>query len=96
MRHLSREHALCTLGLSAGAENADERVFDMMGWLLERWQTHQDFLRAIRVFVEAEYNIMDVDSKQFDDDFYTFRCQVSRSTQPTANTTATTREHPRS
>ena len=40
-------------------------------------QTYQDFLRAIHVFQEAKYNIMDVDSKQFDDDFYNFRSQVA-------------------
>ena len=40
-------------------------------------QTHSDFLAAIQVFVHAEYNIMDVDSKAFDEDFYLFRSQIN-------------------
>ncbi len=40
-------------------------------------QTHSDFLAAIQVFVHAGYNIMDVDSKAFDEDFYTFRSQIN-------------------
>ncbi len=40
-------------------------------------QTHLDFLAAIQVFVHAGYNIMDVDSKAFDEDFYTFRSQIN-------------------
>eukprot|EP00960_Hanusia_phi_P039486 753915-Hanusia_phi.AAC.17 len=40
-------------------------------------QTHVDFLHAIKVFIEAKYDIMDVESKQFDDDFYAFRCQIN-------------------
>ena len=40
-------------------------------------QTHSDFLAAIQVFIHADYNIMDVDVKQFDEDFYTFRTQIN-------------------
>ena len=40
-------------------------------------QTHTDFLAAIQVFVHAQYNIMDVDCKEFDEDFYAFRSQIN-------------------
>jgi len=36
-----------------------------------------EFLTAVQVFKLAEYDIMDVESKKFDDDFYTFRCCIN-------------------
>ena len=39
-------------------------------------QTHVDFEESIEVFKKAEYDIMDVESKQFDQDFYTFQAQI--------------------
>ncbi len=36
-----------------------------------------EFLAATTAFKAAEYDIMDVESKKFDDDFYTFRCCIN-------------------
>ena len=36
-----------------------------------------EFVKAVTVFKTADYNIMDVESKRFDDDYYVFRCQVN-------------------
>ena len=36
-----------------------------------------EFLQATTVFKTAEYDIMDVESKKFDDDFYVFRCCIN-------------------
>jgi dynein heavy chain len=39
-------------------------------------QTHVDFEQAIEVFKHAKYDHMDVESKQFDTDFYNFQSQI--------------------
>ena len=39
-------------------------------------QIHSDFLQAVSTFQNITYDIMDVESKQFDDDFYEFRCVI--------------------
>ena len=39
-------------------------------------QTHADFEQSIEVFKNASYEIMDVESKQFDTDFYNFQTQI--------------------
>ena len=39
-------------------------------------QTHVDFEEALEVFRHAKYDIMDVECKQFDSDFYLFQSQV--------------------
>jgi dynein heavy chain len=39
-------------------------------------QTHVDFEEAVQVFKHAKYEIMDVESKQFDSDFYTFQIHI--------------------
>jgi dynein heavy chain len=38
---------------------------------------YQEFLSAVTVFKSAEYDIMDVENKTFDDDFYNFRCCIN-------------------
>ena len=38
---------------------------------------YNEFLQATAVFKNAEYDIMDVEEKNFDDDFYTFRCCIN-------------------
>ena len=38
---------------------------------------YSEFLTAVEVFKQSEYNIMDVESKKFDDDYYIFRCCVN-------------------
>ena len=39
-------------------------------------QIYADFLNAVKKFQSVNYDIMDVESKQFDDDFYEFRCVI--------------------
>ena len=39
-------------------------------------QIYADFLQAVAKFQAVTYDIMDVESKQFDDDFYEFRCVI--------------------
>ena len=39
-------------------------------------QTHIDFEQALQVFRNATYDIMDVECKQFDADFYNFQSQI--------------------
>ena len=39
-------------------------------------QTHLDFEQALQVFRNATYEIMDVECKQFDADFYNFQSQI--------------------
>ena len=39
-------------------------------------QVHQDFQTAVQKFQSVKYDIMDVDAKGFDDDFYEFRCRI--------------------
>lgn len=40
-------------------------------------QIFADFQRSVLVFQEAQYNMMDIDTKQFDDHFYIFRTEVN-------------------
>jgi dynein heavy chain len=37
-------------------------------------EIYLEFIRATETFKRADYNLMDVESKQFDEDFYSFRC----------------------
>eukprot|EP00232_Nephroselmis_pyriformis_P019075 CAMPEP_0182900652 /NCGR_PEP_ID=MMETSP0034_2-20130328/28990_1 /TAXON_ID=156128 /ORGANISM="Nephroselmis pyriformis, Strain CCMP717" /LENGTH=4527 /DNA_ID=CAMNT_0025034901 /DNA_START=131 /DNA_END=13711 /DNA_ORIENTATION=+ len=39
-------------------------------------QIYADFLQAVAKFQNVTYDIMDVESKEFDDDFYEFRCVI--------------------
>ncbi|CAN0083883.1 unnamed protein product, partial [Phaeothamnion confervicola] len=39
-------------------------------------QIHADFELAVARFKAVPYDIMDVAAKQFDDDYYEFRCQI--------------------
>jgi dynein heavy chain len=39
-------------------------------------QIHGDFQSAVDKFKGVDYDIMDVSAKQFDDDFYEFRCSI--------------------
>jgi dynein heavy chain, axonemal len=39
-------------------------------------QIHTDFQIAVDKFKGVDYDIMDVSAKQFDDDFYEFRCSI--------------------
>eukprot|EP00898_Chlorokybus_atmophyticus_P007698 jgi/Chlat1/792/Chrsp104S01257 len=39
-------------------------------------QIYADFLGAVQRFGSVAYNIMDVENKRFDDDFYEFRCVI--------------------
>jgi dynein heavy chain, axonemal len=39
-------------------------------------QTYADFLNAVGGMQAVKYDIMDVNAKQFDDDFYEFRCKI--------------------
>mmetsp|Transcript_16968 Transcript_16968/g.60259 ORF Transcript_16968/g.60259 Transcript_16968/m.60259 type:complete len:4617 (-) Transcript_16968:30-13880(-) len=39
-------------------------------------QIHFDFMSAVELFKAVPYDIMDVGAKQFDDDFYGFRCAI--------------------
>ena len=39
-------------------------------------QVHLDFVAAVDTFKVVPYDIMDVSAKQFDDDFYLFRCSI--------------------
>ena len=39
-------------------------------------QIHTDFERAVDLFKAVPYDIMDVGKKEFDDDFYDFRCRI--------------------
>jgi len=39
-------------------------------------QIYADFQQAVAKFQAVTYDIMDVESKQFDDDFYEFRCVI--------------------
>ena len=40
-------------------------------------QIYTEFLEATTVFKNADYDIMNVEHKQFDDDFYAFRCNIN-------------------
>eukprot|EP00961_Rhodomonas_salina_P105516 1420618-Rhodomonas_salina.1 len=40
-------------------------------------QIYTEFLEATTVFKGAQYDIMDVERKEFDDDFYAFRCVIN-------------------
>ena len=39
-------------------------------------QIFVDFVAAVEAFKGVQYDIMDVDAKSFDDDFYEFRCRI--------------------
>lgn len=39
-------------------------------------QIFSDFQAAVAKFQAVQYNILDVESKNFDDDFYDFRCVI--------------------
>ena len=39
-------------------------------------QVHSEFEQAVATFRAVKYDIMDVNAKQFDDDFYDFRCRI--------------------
>ena len=39
-------------------------------------QIHVDFEAAVNTFKAVPYDILDVGKKQFDDDFYEFRCRI--------------------
>ena len=39
-------------------------------------QTYHEFVGAVETFKAVTYDIMDVSAKQFDDDFYEFRCRI--------------------
>lgn len=39
-------------------------------------QIHEDFLKTVANFKDVPYDIMDVGAKNFDDDFYEFRCAI--------------------
>jgi len=40
-------------------------------------QSYIDFTEAIKIFKNATYDVMDVEAKQFDDDFFIFRTRIS-------------------
>jgi dynein heavy chain len=37
---------------------------------------YQEFLEAVESFQSVKYDIMDIDVKEFDDDFYEFRSKI--------------------
>ena len=37
---------------------------------------HEEFNRAVEEFMTVPYDIMDIEKRQFDDDFYKFRCRI--------------------
>ncbi len=39
-------------------------------------QIYSDFRQAVETFQQVNYDIMDVSAKDFDDDFYDFRCKI--------------------
>ena len=39
-------------------------------------QTYSDFTNSVLQMQGVKYDIMDVNAKQFDDDFYEFRCKI--------------------
>ncbi len=39
-------------------------------------QIHSDFEGTVVLFKTVQYDIMDVSRKEFDDDFYEFRCKI--------------------
>ena len=39
-------------------------------------QIHADFEATVATFKTVQYDIMDVGRKEFDDDFYEFRCKI--------------------
>ncbi|GBG27447.1 Dynein heavy chain 17, axonemal [Hondaea fermentalgiana] len=39
-------------------------------------QIYADFRHAVEAFQQVNYDIMDVSAKEFDDDFYDFRCKI--------------------
>ena len=39
-------------------------------------QIHSDFEATVVTFKTVQYDIMDVSRKEFDDDFYEFRCKI--------------------
>ena len=40
------------------------------------YQIHNDFTNVLTAFAKVPYDVLDVEVKQFDDDFYDFRCQI--------------------
>ena len=40
-------------------------------------QIYEEFMAATTAFKQASYDIMDVEYKEFDDDFYAFRCTIN-------------------
>ena len=39
-------------------------------------QIYTDFCSVLDAFVKVPYDVLDVEVKQFDDDFYEFRCSI--------------------
>ena len=39
-------------------------------------QIYNDFTQVLETFTKVEYDVLDVEIKQFDDDFYEFRCSI--------------------
>jgi len=39
-------------------------------------QIHQEFIEEVEKFTALEYEIMDIEQRQFDDDFFQFRCRI--------------------
>lgn len=37
---------------------------------------HEEFNKAVDEFMTVSYDIMDIEKRQFDDDFYKFRCRI--------------------
>ena len=40
------------------------------------YQIYSDFTSVLEGFKKLPYDVLDVETKQFDDDFYEFRCQI--------------------
>ena len=54
-------------------------------------QIHADFESTVAMFKTLQYDIMNVGRKEFDDDFYEFRCKIKNLEVPTARTRTHTR-----
>lgn len=39
-------------------------------------QISEEFEKAVEEFMSVEYDIMDIEKRSFDDDFYKFRCRI--------------------
>ena len=39
-------------------------------------QIFDEFNKAVDEFMTVNYDIMDIEKRQFDDDFYKFRCRI--------------------